>query len=162
MSPRWTAERFRTPLAGRMRNWIGEQRGFAGRNPRRYASTEEAQERMQAENARLTAEQARHLTVHGMNRNEDGTYSWKFDNYVRAWPPYDMPQVEIEELWGAITAPALMIYGRDSDASNPTTDGRARHFKTARFEFVDGAGHWVHHDRLDDVARLLEGFLVPG
>ena len=27
---------------------------------------------------------------HGVNQNEDGTYSWKFDNYVRAWPPYDM------------------------------------------------------------------------
>ena len=27
---------------------------------------------------------------HGVNQNEDGTYSWKFDNYVRSWPPYDM------------------------------------------------------------------------
>ena len=39
---------------------------------------------MQEENPHLSPEQARHLTQHGVNQNEDGTYSWKFDNYVRA------------------------------------------------------------------------------
>src|SRR5690242_3604075 len=77
-------------IVERMDEWIGEQRGLAGRMPRRYNSIEDAFHRMQEENPRLTAEQARHLTVHGANQNEDGTYSWKFDNYVRAWPPYDM------------------------------------------------------------------------
>ena len=40
--------------------------------------------RMQEANRHLSPEQARHLTQHGVNQNEDGTYSWKFDNYVRA------------------------------------------------------------------------------
>jgi pimeloyl-ACP methyl ester carboxylesterase len=159
MSPRWQAERLKTPLAGRMRNWIVEQRAFAGRQPRRYATIEDALERMQGENPRLSPEQAHHLTVNGMNRNEDGTYSWKFDNYVRAWPPYDMPQSEVEHLWAAVACPTLMLYGRESTASNPLEDGRAAHFKTARFEFIDGAGHWVHHDQLDLVATRIEAFL---
>ena len=38
------------------------------------AHLDEALERMQAENRHLTDEQARHLTVHGVSRNEDGTY----------------------------------------------------------------------------------------
>ncbi|HUF94053.1 MAG TPA: alpha/beta hydrolase, partial [Candidatus Limnocylindria bacterium] len=84
------AERAARTAAQRMDEWIREQRTLAGRLPRRYASIEEAFKRMQGENPHLSAEQARHLTVHGANQNEDGTYSWKFDNYVRAWPPYDM------------------------------------------------------------------------
>ena len=42
---------------------------------------------MQEENKHLSPEQARHLTQHGVNQNEDGTYSWKFDNYVRSGRP---------------------------------------------------------------------------
>ena len=59
---------------------------LSGRLPRRYASIEDAFKRMQEENRHLSPEQARHLTQHGVNQNEDGTYSWKFDNYVRANP----------------------------------------------------------------------------
>ena len=77
-------------MAERMRDWVDEQRKLSGRLPRRYPTIEDAFKRMQDENAHLSAEQARHLTQQGVNQNEDGTYSWKFDNYVRAWPPYDM------------------------------------------------------------------------
>ena len=69
--------------------------------PRRYATIEDALARMQEANKHLSPEQARHLTQHGVNQNEDGTYSWKFDHYVRVWPPYDMTREEIAELWGA-------------------------------------------------------------
>ena len=99
-SPRGRAERGEKTIGiADDRAWIREQRGLAGRLPRRYASIEDAFRRMQEENPHLTAEQARHLTVHGVNQNEDGTYSWKFDNYVRAWFPYDMRGQDIAQLW---------------------------------------------------------------
>ena len=63
--------------------WIRQVRDFAGRLPRRYPSIDTAAARMLEENPFLSPEQARHLTVHGVARNEDGTYGWKFDNYVR-------------------------------------------------------------------------------
>ena len=72
---------------------------------------------MQEENPHLTAEQARHLTQHGVNQNEDGTYSWKFDHYVRVWPPYDMTREEIAALWARITCPTLLVYGKESWAT---------------------------------------------
>ena len=75
-------ERINQPAAKRLTAWIGDLRRIAGRIPRRYKSLEEAYERMQTENPHLTEDQARHLTIHGSNQNEDGTYSWKFDNYV--------------------------------------------------------------------------------
>jgi len=128
--------------------------------PRRYASIEDAVKRMQEENPHLTLEQARHLTQHGVNQNEDGTYSWKFDNYVRVWPPYDITQAEIEQLWATITCPTLLVYGKESWASSPAEDGRIRHFCTANVVSVDGAGHWVHHDRLGIFIDILRKFFA--
>ena len=158
-SPKMLAERFRKSIAERMQRWIDERRGLAGRLPRRYASIEEAFKRMQEANKHLSPAQARHLTQHGVNQNEDGTYSWKFDNYVRAWPPYDMTLADIEALWARITCPTLLVYGKESWASNPEQDGRAKHFKTAEVVTFEKAGHWVHHDRLDAFIDTVNKFL---
>jgi pimeloyl-ACP methyl ester carboxylesterase len=158
-SPKMMAERSGKSIDDRLRKWIELTRGLAGRLPRRYATIEEAFKRMQEENRHLSPERARHLTQHGVNQNEDGTYSWKFDNYVRVWPPTDLSQAEIEQLWQRITCPTLLVYGKESWASNPDTDGRAQHFKTARTVSFDGAGHWVHHDKLDEFLALMRDFL---
>jgi pimeloyl-ACP methyl ester carboxylesterase len=158
-SPKILAERAAQPVPERLRKWVEEQRALAGRQARRYASIEEAFKRMQEENKHLSPEQARHLTQHGVNQNEDGTYSWKFDNRVRARAAADLTQTEIESLWAAITCPTLLVYGKESWASNPLEDGRAQHFKTARVELMEGAGHWVHHDRLDEFMAILRDFL---
>jgi len=147
-------------MAERMREWVDEQRKLSGRLPRRYPTIEDAFKRMQEENTHLTAEQARHLTQQGVNQNEDGTYSWKFDNYVRAWPPYDMSYKAIEGLWAQITCPTLLVYGKESWASNPEKDGLLEHFKTAKVVEFDRAGHWVHHDRLDAFVDTVRSFIT--
>ena len=158
-SPRALAERGARTIAERMDEWIREQRGLAGRLPRRYASIEDAFRRMQEENPHLSAEQARHLTAHGVNQNEDGTYSWKFDNYVRAWPPYDMSGRDIELLWSRIACPTLLLYGKESHSGDPVEDGRVRPFRRATVVGIDGAGHWLHHDRLGEFLGIVRDFL---
>ena len=160
LGPSWAAERAARPIADRMDEWIREQRALAGRLPRRYASIEDAFKRMQEENPHLTAEQARHLTVHGVNQNEDGTYSWKFDNYVRAWPPYDMRLADVHALWARIACPTLLLYGKESRFGHPADGGRAAHFRQATVVGIDGAGHWLHHDRLDHFLRVVRDFLT--
>ncbi|MGD9603170.1 MAG: alpha/beta fold hydrolase [Gammaproteobacteria bacterium] len=159
-SPKMVAERAKLPLAERMRIWVKEQREFSGRLPRRYASIEEAFKRMQEENKHLSPAQARHLTEHGVNQNEDGTFSWKFDNYVRSWPAFDMATDEVAQLWAGITCPTLLVYGKESGASNPLIDGRAKHFRDVRVEVFERAGHWVHHDRFDDFLALVRAFIA--
>ena len=114
---------------------------------------------MQEENRHLSPEQALHLTQHGVNQNEDGTYSWKFDNYVRADQPYEMTQADVQELWRRIECPTLLVYGRESWASNPLDDGRIDFFQNAKVVTFENAGHWVHHDRLDAFLDQLRGFL---
>lgn len=162
LSPKMQAERDRIPMAERMRKWIEDKRAASARAPRRYQTLDDALARMKDENKFLSDEQARHLTEHGLTSNEDGTYSWKFDNYVHVWPPFDLPQADKEALWAAIECPTLLVYGADSWASNPEQDGRARHFRNARVVSIPGAGHWVHHDRFEAFMREARGFLGPG
>lgn len=158
-SPAMQAERAKVVFADRWRKWIADKRAAAGRLPKRYPTLQAALERMRSENAYLTAEQAHHLTVHGANRNEDGSYSWKFDNHLMVWPFHDMPEPEVEALWTAITCPTLLMYGANSWASNPEKDGRLVHFNNARVvEFAD-AGHWLHHDQFDRFMAELKVFL---
>lgn len=158
-SPKSIAKRAHLTLAERMHTWVEEQRALAGRLPRRYASIDEALKRMQEQNGHLTPEHARHLTQHGVNQNEDGTYSWKFDNYVRSWPAYDMPYEDIDKLWARITCPTLLVYGKESWASNPEGDGRLDHFQNAKVVTIANAGHWVQHDQLDRFLTEVKAFL---
>ena len=160
LSPQLLAKRAKKTIDEKMRDWIDEQRGLAARVPRRYASIEEAFKRMQGENKHLSPEQARHLTVHGVNQNEDGSYSWKFDNYVRSFPPYDMVDADVQRLWGRISCPTLLVYGKESWATDPREDGRIEYFKNADVAAFEKAGHWVHHDQLEGFLKVSREFLA--
>ena len=158
-SPAVQEERAKISFDERMRQWIEDKRQAAGRQPKRYATLDDALARMIAENSYLTPEQARHLTIHGINRNEDGSWSWKFDNYLNIWTIFDMPQDDLHRLWSNITCPTLLLYGADSWASNPEKDGRIQHFNTARVIEFENAGHWLHHDQFDRFMSTLTDFL---
>jgi pimeloyl-ACP methyl ester carboxylesterase len=146
----------------RIADWIKQVREFSARQPRRYPTVEAAAKRMLEENSFLSEEQAHHLTVHGIRRNEDGTYTWKFDNYVRVFYPQRYDVGETRELWGRVSCPTLLMRGTESWASDPGEDGRMDAFPNARLVNVAGAGHWVHHDRRDPFLRELRAFLEEG
>jgi pimeloyl-ACP methyl ester carboxylesterase len=158
-SPAQLSERAVRGPVERMRAWVAETRKLAARIPRRYPTLEDAFHRMQTENRHLTEEQARYLTLHGAMQNEDGTWSWKFDNYVRANSPADLSQTDMQALWANIACPILFVNGKESWASNPETDGRMGWFKDGRVVEFERAGHWVHHDRLDAFLETVRAFL---
>ena len=158
-SPTTRAEREAAGYANRFRDWIEKRRASAGRLPRRYPTIEAAFARMKEENSFLTDDQARHLTVHGASRNEDGTWSWKFDPYLNVWPFEDTPQEQLNELLQAITCPVLLLYGNDSWATSPTQDGRDKLFGDARVVDFEDAGHWLHHDQFDRFMAEVRAFL---
>ncbi|MCI3134599.1 alpha/beta fold hydrolase [Phenylobacterium aquaticum] len=160
-SPKVMAEQGKRSVDERLRDWIADRRENSGRSPRRYASLEAAVKRMAGENPHLSPEQARHLTVHGAHQNEDGTYSWKFDNHAR-WGGGvgGLTHADQHYLWSRITAPVLLARGTESWASDPVADGRITHFQNARLVNFEGAGHWVHHDQLDAFMAAAEAFLA--
>lgn len=139
--------------------WIQTTRSMAGRLPRRYDSLGEAYQRMHRANAHLSPERARHLTRHGSHQNEDGTYSWKFDNYTHAWPALRLPEADVVALWQGITCPVLVINGAQGYAHRIGQDGTASHFRDIQVVDVPAAGHWVHHDQLDAVVSAVRRFL---
>ena len=149
-----------TPVAQQVRKRLEMRREAAGKLPRRYPTLEDAIARMTEENKHLTAEQARHLTIHGANQNEDGTWSWKFDNGVRLGGPAGLSAEEQREIWSQIPTPVLLVRGTESWASDPAADGRIKHFRDARLVNIEGAGHWSHHDRFEVFMAAVEKFLA--
>jgi pimeloyl-ACP methyl ester carboxylesterase len=147
------------PAHIRMREWIDHMRDVEKRTPRRYPSLEDATKRMRDENPHLSPEMARHLTEHGANRNEDGTYTWKFDNYVRIRSPYQFNLDDAMVIWSQITAPTQLIKGSESWAVDPEKTGRADVIKDRETVIIDKAGHWVYHDKLDEFMGHVERFL---
>ena len=146
----------------RLRQWIDANYSLAARVPRRYPSLEDAYHRMQETNPHLSPDQARHLTIHGSNLNEDGTYTWKFDNYTRTPRPYDVPNEDLVTLWQRIDCPVLIVNSRQGYPHRIGHDNTLRHFKNVTLREIDDAGHWTHHDQLDECVAVIEEFLrVP-
>ena len=154
-------ERMRqVPAEQQVRRRFEMRRESAGRMPRKYPTLEDALTRMKSENTHLNDEQARHLTLHGAIQNEDGTYSWKFDNAVRMGGPGGLTIEDQHRIWSCITAPVLLVRGAESWASDPSVDGRIGHFKDARLVNIEKAGHWSHHDQLDVFMDHVNAFLA--
>ena len=156
--PEQEEEQKRRSLSQRYRTWIDTRRAAAGRPPRIYGSVEDAQRRMQTENAWLSDAQARHLTLHGLRRTEDGGHCWKFDNCLGLWPPVDHPQEEVFALWQRIACPVLLMYGTESWPSS-MGDDLMRTVGDVRRVDLGGAGHWLHHDSFDRFMAEVQAFL---
>jgi pimeloyl-ACP methyl ester carboxylesterase len=148
------------PIQQRIEHWLSEMRRLGSRPARRYPSLEEAERRMAQENGRLSSDQVHHLVRYGTRRNEDGSYSWKFDNLVRNMSPVDITPQQRAFLWERIACPVLLVNGSDSGAPAPDEDPRMEHFKTAQVSVYNGAGHWVHHDQLDRFVAEARAFLI--
>ena len=158
-SPKVLAEQSKRGVDESWRRWIDDKRAAASRLPRRYDSFAAALSRMKSENTHLSDEQAQHLTTHAVSQNEDGSFSWKFDNYLNVWRPSDVSPEQMQSLWRAITCPTLLLYGKDSWASNPAEDGRDQYFANAKIEVFENAAHWLHHDQFERFVATLRAFL---
>lgn len=143
----------------KMRDWVKVRHGMSSRMPRRYANLHDAFERMHEENPHLTEAQARHLTCHGASQNEDGTYSWKFDNYTRKLNRLESGEEELKEIFTNIECPTFLAWGTETFVEDPEESGRLAYFKDAIIKRYPGASHWVHHDKLEDFLRDLKAFI---
>lgn len=157
--------RFYKPAPERMRAWMDCVRKLEQREPHCYPNLEAAIARMQEANPHLSDDVARHLTLHGTNWNADGSLSWKFDKYVRCTSPHGHDIEEMRAVYAEITCPVLLVWGRESwmpdpETLDPAIDARAAAIRDRRVWKVDGAGHWVHHDRLDVFLQESARFLL--
>jgi pimeloyl-ACP methyl ester carboxylesterase len=142
--------------AEQMSRWIDQLDRISEYQPSAFRTIEEAAKRLSARNKRLTPALALHLARHGVRSGADGLYRWKFDHYQRARAPYRLSSDEYVGLWSRIACPTLLMWGDESFLPDPT--GLLAHFKQAELQKIEGAGHWLHHDRLDVVLASLRRF----
>ena len=144
-------------VVARTRAWVEKRQQLATRTPRRFATLAEATERMAKANKHLSAEQAQHLTYHGVREYADG-YGWKYDAATGSFTPEDFA-IDLAEYWREITAPTLLCWGPESWTTNPAIDGRAIHFRDHRTLTFNKSGHWIHHDEPELFIAALHAFL---
>ena len=149
----------RTPIHEQMSRWIDQLDRIGEREASTFRTIEEASQRLSTRNKRLTSAQALHLARHGLRQHADGLYRWKFDHHLRARAPYRLLPDDYTGLWSRITCPTLLMWGDESYLSDPEAAGLLKHFKQAEMQKIAGAGHWLHHDRLDLVLASLRRFL---
>jgi pimeloyl-ACP methyl ester carboxylesterase len=147
------------PAHERIALYVNQLDKLEDREPRRYHSLEEAAAQMRAHNKRLPPELALHLATFGVRRNADDTYSWKFDPYQRARAPHRLSPDDHVSLWGRITCPVLLLHAAESFLQGSEAADLAQYFQKARSETISGAGHWLHHDKPDEVVRSISTFL---
>jgi len=147
------------PADVRISDWAGDLDKLAQRKIHRYQTVADGADRIVGRNPRLTREQAMHLATHGMKRNDDGSFSWKYDPYLRARAPYRLSLEDNIGLWSRIACPTLLVAASESFLPDPEKAGVMSHFKHAELASIEGAGHWLQHDRPDEVLGLIRKFL---
>ncbi|MBR1153438.1 alpha/beta fold hydrolase [Bradyrhizobium sp. JYMT SZCCT0428] len=148
------------PADVRISDWAGDLDKLAQRKIHRYQTVADGADRIVGRNPRLTRAQAMHLATHGMKRNDDGSFSWKYDPYLRARAPYRLSLEDNIGLWSRIACPTLLVAASESFLPDPEKAGVMSHFKHAELAKIAGAGHWLQHDRPDEVLGLIQRFLT--
>jgi len=148
---------------GRYARWLDELK--APPTARRYASVTDIADRLRRNNPRLDRERAAFLAGHWSRRNEEGEYEVAGDPAHKIVNPVLYRWAEVEACWAAIACPVLWVEATDTDAHRWAGDAaeiarRIAALKSVEVARVADAGHMLHHDQPQAVARLIEGFLT--
>ncbi len=69
-------------------------------------------------------------------------------------------QEDLSETARAIKVPTLLVWGED-DTETPLSDGKRLHglISGSRLEVIEGAGHFVHQERPEEIAKMIKRFV---
>lgn len=150
----------------RMARWLDELK-----TPpvmRGYASLDEVAARLKKTNPRLPEDRAAFLAEHWSARNEAGEYEILGDPAHKMSGPLLYHLDEMVAIWKKISAPVLWIEAAETDMwrwmgpqdqMRAEVDSRLAHMASVEAHIVPEAGHMVHHDQPQVLARLIEAFL---
>jgi len=142
----------------RYARWLDELRDGAAL--RDYASRDEVAARLMRGNPRLRPEFAGFLAPHWARETAAGRFELLADPAHRTSSPILYRVPEVVACWRAITAPVLWVLAEHTSEAMSFVHGaeyrrRLRAIRSLREATVAGAGHMLHHDRPDEVARLV-------
>lgn len=147
----------------RYARWLDELREPPRHRP--YKDFDELAARLRKSNPRLSAERAAFLARHwGRDAGKEGVIL-RGDPAHKIVNPVLYRYEEVRACWQQVTAPVLWVDGAESDTLQRLRLGEEQHaerraaLRNLRHETVRGAGHMLHHDQPEAVARLIEEFL---
>jgi len=148
----------------RYEKWLAEIADPPAFKP--YDSFEEVEARLRQNNPRLTPERARFLAPHWAKQSADGTVVLRSDPAHKMVNPVLYRLEEAIACWQRISAPVLWVWGDGQwlhkwlrgDASD--LEQRRAAFRNLTEHTIADAGHMMHQDQPDELARVLEAFLV--
>jgi len=144
--------------------WLDDLNDPSGFRP--YRSLEEVAARLRKTNPRLTEARAAFLAQHWAKRGENGEFTLLSDPRHKTVNPYLFRIDEAIACWRRITAPVLLVSGKNSDIPARMKDSpeqlaeRKSAFRDRREIELDDAGHMMHHDQPERLAPLVEKFLT--
>lgn len=99
----------------------------------------------------------RQFLLKNITRNESGEYSWKM-NLPALWKHY--PDILAPVSGEPFQKPTLFIRGGNSGYIKPPETALIHSlFPLARIVTIEGAGHWVHADKPNELLGVLNEFL---
>jgi pimeloyl-ACP methyl ester carboxylesterase len=134
---------------------------------RSYDSLQAVAGRLRKTNPLLSEQRAQWLAGHWSKRRADGQYEILGDPAHKRSNPVLYQKPEVLECWKRITAPVMWVEGDQTDVSKwwgnryPRSDFEERLAVLASLErhVLSPAGHMLHHDQPEELARHLEAFL---
>lgn len=148
----------------RYRHWLDELRERPQLRP--YDDLAALAARLRQNNPRLSQARADFLAAH-WGKEEQGKVVLRGDPAHKIVNPLLYRYEEVRAIWQQVSAPVLWVDAAQSDTlarmrMDPAEQAERRAaFRNLRHETVQDAGHMLHHDQPEAVARLVEAFLAP-
>jgi pimeloyl-ACP methyl ester carboxylesterase len=136
---------------------------------RTYQTRAQVAARLQKTNPRLSDERAAFLSEHWSVQNAQGRWEILGDPTHRLSTPLLYRVEEVMACWQAISAPVLWVEADDTnvwqwmgpkDKARVEIDRRIGFISTVTKATINDAGHMLHHDQPEALARLIEAFLL--
>jgi len=147
----------------RYARWLDELKEGARLRP--YESFAALADRLRKDNPRLSAERAEYLAQH-WGKEESGSVVLRGDPVHKIVNPVLYRLDEARACWQRVSAPILWIDGSESQTQRRLGHDSAQQaerraaFRNLRFVALENAGHMMHHDQPEALARLVEEFLA--
>jgi pimeloyl-ACP methyl ester carboxylesterase len=151
---------------GRVAQWLDELRTRP--EMRGYASPAEVAARLQKTNPRLPDERAPFLAQHWAAPDDSGQWFILGDPAHKMSGPLLYHVEEVLACWRKITAPVLWVEADDTnmwrwmgpkEEARAEVDRRLGHLSNVTPHMMPDAGHMLHHDQPELLARMIEEFL---
>lgn len=152
---------------GHYANWLDELRQPP--SLRIYATQADVAARLQKTNPRLSDERAAFLSAHWAAQNDEGGWEILGDPAHKIASPLLYHVDEAMACWSAITAPVLWVEADDTDVwrwmgpkdkARSEIDRRIKFIPDVTTALVRDAGHMLHHDQPQVLAKMIEQFLA--